>query len=97
MVVVVMQFRPPSRELMADPENVVRLSFREGGVFSSVCGGGVRFPVSSFAAGCAVGRFSFSAGGRFVVSRGPSGEELTGVETFKSSVTSPFTRTNLSI
>lgn len=97
MVVVVMQFRPPSRELMADPENVVRFSLREGGVFSSVCGGGVRFPVSSFVAGCAVATSSFSAGGRSVVSWGPSGEELTRVETLKSSITSPFTRTNPSI
>lgn len=81
---------------MADPENVVRFSLREGGVFSSVCGGGVHFPVSSFVAGCAVVS-SFSAGGRSVVFWGLSGEELTGVEAFKSSITSPFTRTNLSI
>lgn len=35
MVVVVMQFRTPSRELMADPEKVVRFSRCGGGVFSS--------------------------------------------------------------
>lgn len=97
MVVVVVQFRPPSRELMADPEKVVRFSLRGGGVFSSVRGGGVGFPGSSFVAGCGVGRSSFCARGTSLVSWGPSWEDLTGVETLKSSITSPFTRTNPSI
>lgn len=96
MVVVVMQFRPPSRELMADPEKVVRFSLCGGGVFSSVWGG-VCFPVSSFVAGCAAERLSFCTEGSSLISGGPPWEERTAAETLKSSITSPFNRTNPSI
>lgn len=87
IVVVMIQLRPPIRELISEPEDDF-----------SVCWGAVCSAASWLVAACSEGTsFSVCLEGTSLISCGECRAGVGGVETGKSSVASPFTRTNPSI